>query len=158
MARVFLMGNDIDTDTIAPGGYLHLPLEQQMSHCLESVYPNFSHLVRVGDVVVAGENFGSGSSREQAPLILKRLGIRMVLAKSFSRLFFRNAINVGLYPGILKDTSAFRDGEEVQIDMENHRVISSGGQWIFMPLSGIALDIINSGGMVEFARTMVGKN
>jgi len=158
LARVFIFGDDVDTDTIAPGGYLHLPIEAQKKHCLESIYDGFSDAVKEGDIIVAGENFGNGSSREQAPLILKTLGIRAIFARSFSRLFFRNAINVGLYPGIIRGNHELKDGDEVQVDLLNHMILSAKSEILFIPPDGIALEIINSGGMVEYARKMLGKN
>lgn len=158
LTKVFIFGNDVDTDTIAPGGYLHLPLESQKKHCLESVYPGFSDSVREGDIIVAGENFGNGSSREQAPLLLKSLGIRAVFAKSFSRLFFRNAINIGLFPGIIKGECILKDQDEIVIDMDKNRIISDTLEMDFSSPEGIAVEILNSGGMIEFARKMLERN
>ena len=157
LPKVFIFGDDVDTDTIAPGGYLHLQLEAQKKHCLESLYSGFSDAVKEGDIIVAGENFGNGSSREQAPLLLKSLGIRAVFAKSFSRIFFRNAINVGLFPGIISGKCSFKDQEEVVIDMGRNRIISGKSAIDFVSPEGIALEILNSGGMIEFARKMLGK-
>ncbi len=113
--------------------------------------------MKEGDIIVAGENFGNGSSREQAPLLLKSLGIRAVFAKSFSRIFFRNAVNVGLFPGIINGKCSFKDQEEVVIDMGRNRIISGKSAIDFVSPEGIALEILNSGGMIEFARKMLGK-
>lgn len=155
MSRVFILGNDVDTDVIAPGGYLHLPLEEQKKHCLESVIKDFASSVKEGDIIVAGENFGSGSSREQAPLLLKSLGIKAVFAKSFSRIFYRNAINVGLFPGIIKGTCGFRNMDEVHFQREANRIISKSSELDIDPPQGIALEILEAGGMVDYARKMI---
>ncbi|MHB1812685.1 MAG: LeuD/DmdB family oxidoreductase small subunit [Thermoplasmataceae archaeon] len=155
MSRVFILGDDVDTDAIAPGGYLHLPLEEQKKHCLESVVKDFAGSVKDGDLIVAGENFGSGSSREQAPLLLKALGIKAVFAKSFSRLFYRNAINVGLFPGTIKGTCGFRNMEEVHFQMEANRIISQNSELDIVGPQGIALEILEAGGMIDYARKLI---
>jgi 3-isopropylmalate/(R)-2-methylmalate dehydratase small subunit len=94
--RVWKLGADIDTDVLAPGAYMKLDISGIASHCLESVLPNFAAEVKAGDILVAGENFGIGSSREQAAAVLVHLGVRAVIAPSYSGLYFRNAFNVGL--------------------------------------------------------------
>lgn len=157
MSRVFLLGDDVDTDSIAPGGYLHLNLLAQKKHCLESIYKNFSEKVREGDIIIAGENFGCGSSREQAPLLIKSFGISLVLARSFSRLFFRNAVNIGLYPGIITAEVPFTDGDDVVVN-EDERMITSGKYNLYyVPPTGIALEILDAGGMINYARKVIGK-
>ena len=97
MGSIFKFHNDLDTDQIIASQYLLLPtIEDMKAHTFESLDPNFSEKVRPGDFVVGGENFGCGSSREQAPSVLKALGVQAVIAKSFARIFYRNAINIGL--------------------------------------------------------------
>jgi len=155
MARIFLFGNNIDTDVIAPGGYLHLPLESQKVHCFESIYPNFSKRAKKGDIIIAGENFGSGSSREQAPALLKEIGIVGVFAKSFSRLFFRNAINVGLFVGTYSSDNMFSDFDEVLVLFENEEIRSQNSVLRFISPSGIPKDILMAGGMINFAKKAI---
>lgn len=158
LAKAFVFGDDVDTDTIAPGGYLHLPLEEQKKHCLESLHHGFSESVEKGDIIIAGDNFGNGSSREQAPLLLKDLGIRAVFARSFSRIFFRNAINVGLFPGIIVGNHKPKDLEKVDVDVKNNRLLFNDSEIDFIPPDGIALEILNAGGMINFARKMLKKD
>ncbi|MCW6170786.1 MAG: 3-isopropylmalate dehydratase [Thermoplasmatales archaeon] len=155
MARIFLFGNNIDTDVIAPGGYLHLPLESQKVHCFESIYPNFSKQVKRDDIIIAGENFGSGSSREQAPALLREIGIGGVFAKSFSRLFFRNAINVGLFVGTYNFDTLFSDCDEVTVSFEDEEIRSQNSVLHFTSPSGIPRDILMAGGMINFAKKVI---
>lgn len=155
LVSVFLLGDNIDTDNIAPGGYLHLSIEKQVEHCLESIIDGFSNKVTKGDIIVAGENFGTGSSREQAPVLLKTIGIQAVFARSFSRLFFRNAINVGLYPGMYKGNIPFLSGEKVNIDFERCKIEGDQGILLFDLPKGILKEILDSGGMVNYARKII---
>lgn len=155
MVKVIVLGNDVDTDVIAPGGYLHLPLERQTEHCMEAIYPNFSNVVREGDLIVAGANFGTGSSREQAPALLKKLGIGMVLAESFSRLFFRNAVNVGLLPCLYSEKNYFDDLEEVIINMKLKTIENGHKVLKFTMPTGIPMEIIEAGGMISYARSII---
>lgn len=155
MVQVVVFGDNVDTDVIAPGGYLHLPLNRQIEHCMEALYPKFSDHVKHGDVVVAGSNFGTGSSREQAPALLKYLGIDMIVARSFSRLFFRNAVNVGLLPCVYEGAMPFADGEYVILDMKNKRIESGKKVLAFETPEGIPLQIIDAGGMINFARSFL---
>ena len=118
---IFKFHNDLDTDQIIASQYLLLPnLDEMKGHTFESLDPDFSKKVKPGDFVVGGENFGCGSSREQAPGVLKALGVKAVIAKSFARIFFRNAINIGLpiveCPEAAKDIS---DGDEVYVDFDS---------------------------------------
>src|SRR5712691_5724184 len=94
--RAWVFGDDIDTDVLAPGKYMKFDLDEIAMHCLESVDPTFANSVKPGDVLVAGRNFGAGSSREQAPAALKHLGIAALVAESFAGMFYRNALNLGL--------------------------------------------------------------
>jgi 3-isopropylmalate/(R)-2-methylmalate dehydratase small subunit len=96
--RAFVYGDNIDTDMLAPGLYMKFAIAEIAKHCLEAVDPDFATTVRPGDIVVGGENFGMGSSREQAVMALRELGVRIVIAKSFAGLFFRNCVNLGVAP------------------------------------------------------------
>ena len=114
--RIFLLGDDIDTDQLAPGQYMKGGLDMLAAHCLESVRPDFAGTVKPGDILVAGKNFGMGSSREQAAEALKHLGVAGVVAKSFAGIFYRNALNLGLPVLTAGDTSAVDDGDAASLD------------------------------------------
>ncbi|WP_321333862.1 3-isopropylmalate dehydratase [Breoghania sp.] len=116
--RIFLLGNDIDTDQLAPGAYMKGGIEAIAAHCLEATRPDFASTVKPGDVVVAGTNFGMGSSREQAAEALKRLGVAGVVARSFAGIFYRNAINLGLPVLVGDDLDGVEDGAEADLDVD----------------------------------------
>lgn len=152
MARVFLLGDNIDTDVISPGGYLHLGLEDIKKHSLEAVYPDFWKKAGEGDIIIAGKNFGTGSSREQAPLVLREMGISIVIAESFARIFFRNAINTGVPIGVIRERPAFVDGDivEVNYDKGEIRRLRDGYTVPYIPPEGILKDILREGGLVKY--------
>lgn len=116
--RVFLFGDDIDTDQLAPGQYMRGGIEELAAHCLEGVRPDFAAHVKPGDVVVAGRNFGMGSSREQAAEALRHLGVAGVVARSFAGIFYRNAINLGLPVLTAPDLAGITDGETAVLDVD----------------------------------------
>ncbi|WP_193176933.1 3-isopropylmalate dehydratase [Oricola nitratireducens] len=118
--RVFLLGDNVDTDQLAPGQYMSGGIAELASHCLEGVRPDFAETVKPGDVIVAGRNFGIGSSREQAAEALKLLGIAGVVAQSFAGIFYRNAINLGLPVLTAADPSPVEDGDTVWLDIDNN--------------------------------------
>ena len=148
-------GNDIDTAIILPGRYLIYTDEERLSqHCMEGLDAEFNEKCKKGDFIVAGRNFGCGSSREHAPIALKGVGISAVIAESFARIFYRNAINVGIplleAPGI---TKIIEDGDEISIDMENATITSKNGENIkFKKLPPFMLEIINKGGLIEYLK------
>jgi 3-isopropylmalate/(R)-2-methylmalate dehydratase small subunit len=154
--RVWKLGDNVDTDQLLPGRYLSLTDAQALgSHCLEDVLPEFSKQVKAGDVVVAGKNFGCGSSREHAPVALKALGISCLVAESFARIFFRNAINLGL-PALTSPeaAAALRDGDEVRIELDSGTIenLSRSFQGTATPLPGFLAEIIEAGGMTAHVR------
>ncbi|SOE18932.1 3-isopropylmalate/(R)-2-methylmalate dehydratase small subunit [Hoeflea halophila] len=114
--RIFLLGDDIDTDQLAPGQYMKGGLDMLAAHCLESVRPEFAETVKPGDVIVAGKNFGMGSSREQAAEALKHLGLAGVVARSFAGIFYRNALNLGLPVLVTDALDGIADGDAVALD------------------------------------------
>ncbi|MCP4319329.1 MAG: 3-isopropylmalate dehydratase [Hyphomicrobiales bacterium] len=116
--RIFLFGDNIDTDQMAPGKYMRGGLEMLAAHCLEGVRADFASTVRTGDIVVAGRNFGVGSSREQAAEALIHLGIAAVIAQSFAGIFYRNATNLGLPVLVCQDISALKDGAHVTLVLD----------------------------------------
>ena len=152
-ARVWRFGADIDTDQLAPGAYMKLGIESIAPHCLESVRPEFARSVRPGDVIVAGPNFGIGSSREQAAAALLRLGVRAVIAPSFSGLFFRNAFNLGLLLLTCREAGELREGEQVGIDLQGQEVVTADGRRLACePIPGFLLDMVQAGGLMNQLR------
>lgn len=125
--RIFLFGDDIDTDQLAPGAYMRGGLDKLARHCLEGARPEFPAEVRPGDIVVAGRNFGMGSSREQAAEALKYLGVAGVVARSFAGIFYRNAINLGLPVLVGEDLSGVEDGTRAVLDIETGALVPDGG-------------------------------
>jgi len=150
---VYTFGNDINTDVIYPGKYLSITTdrEEMARHCFEAVYPEFREQARKGDIIVAGKNFGLGSSREHAPLIIKMAGVSAILAKSVARIFFRNAINLGL-PVLICDTDIINDGDELEVDLAAGVVsdITSGKEITFGKIPEVMLRILEEGGLVPF--------
>jgi methanogen homoaconitase small subunit len=148
IGRVWKFGDDIDTDVIIPGKYLRTKdMQVFAAHAMEGFDPEFTKKVKPGDIIVAGSNFGCGSSREQAPLALKHAGIACIVAKSFARIFFRNAINVGL-PLIEADVECL-EGDEIRVDLLRGEVTVSGkGTFKGNKLPDFLLQILADGGLV----------
>ncbi|MBI3871755.1 MAG: 3-isopropylmalate dehydratase small subunit [candidate division Zixibacteria bacterium] len=150
--RAWIFASDISTDLIFPGRYVHLlsNMPELVKHTLEDARSDYAGAVQPGDFVVAGDNFGMGSSREQAPVIIKLSGARAVLAKSFARIFFRNAINVGL-PAIEVNTDGINEGDQLSIDFGSGRLTdhTNGIERRFEPLPPIMTEILADGGLVE---------
>ena len=158
--RVFRYGKDVNTDLIIPARYLNIiDVAQQATHTMEDLDPEFPQKVRQGDVVVAEENFGCGSSREEAPLMLKTCGISAVVAKSFARIFFRNAINIGL-PVFESNAAvdAAQAGDELEIDTITGVIVNRtrGQTYQAAPLPEFIQGIIQAGGLTEYVRARVG--
>ncbi len=148
-ARVWRLGADVDTDVLAPGHAMKHGIEVIARHCLESVRPEFAGAVRPGDVLVAGPNFGIGSSREQAASVLVQLGVAAVIAPSFSGLYFRNAFNVGLLLLTCADAEQIGEGERIDVDARAGRVVRAGGQVLATePIPGFLLDMVEAGGLL----------
>lgn len=148
--RAWLFGDDIDTDQLAPGRYMKGPVEQLAVHCLEEIDPSFAKKVRPGDVVVAGNNFGIGSSREQAALALICLGVGAVVARSFGGIFLRNAFNAGLPALECRDLSAINAGDELEIDLASGILTSHTSEVVCQldPVPQLLLDIVHAGGLI----------
>ena len=148
--KVWTFRDSIDTDVIIPGRYLRsLTLDELASHVMEPEDPTFAEKVNKGDVIVAGWNFGCGSSREQAPVALKHVGVSAVVAKSFARIFYRNAINVGL-PVIAADVEA-EDGDLLCIDLKSGLIVNKTTDKTFkiQPFKEFMLEILNNGGLTH---------
>ncbi len=157
--RAFVFGDNIDTDALAPGRYMKGSIEELAQHCLEAVAPTFAKQVRPGDVVVAGRNFGMGSSREQAAQALKMLGVSAVIAKSFGGIFYRNALNLGLPVVVCAETDSISEGDIVGVDLACGMVTNetSGRVLTGERLPAFLLDMLADGGLVphlekKFAR------
>lgn len=152
MGRVFKFENDVDTDQIIASQYLLLPnIEEMKVYAFESIDQEFSQKVSEGDLVVAGENFGCGSSREQAPSVLKALGVKAVIAKSFARIFYRNAINIGLPVIISKDLyEKVEDGDPIELDLSKGEIHTEKGTLSCTKLPPYMQNILDHGGLINF--------
>jgi len=149
--KAWVYGDDVDTDVILPGPYLRTKDVRELAcHAMEGLDPDFAKKVRPGDVIVAGKNFGCGSSREQAPLALREAGVACVVAKSFARIFYRNAINVGL-PVVEADVVALQ-GEVVEVDLSAGKVTVGGATYLGTRLPEFLLAILQDGGLVPHRR------
>jgi 3-isopropylmalate/(R)-2-methylmalate dehydratase small subunit len=153
--RAWKFGDGISTDHIAPGRLFHLRSNppELAKHVLEDARPEFASQVKKDDLVVGGRNFGQGSSREHAPLVIKLAGVGAVLAKSFARIFFRNCVNVGL-PALILDTDGIGEGDELEVDLEEGLVkdVTTDESWNVPPLPPVMRRIIADGGLVEHIR------
>ena len=153
--KAWKFGDQVSTDHIAPGRLFHLRsnLPELAKHVLEDARTDFASGVKPGDFVVAGKNFGLGSSREHAPTIIRMAGVGAVLAKSFARIFFRNAINVGL-PVVIVDTDQIEEGDELELNLSQGKVTnrSRGKELSFPPLPAIMTKILNDGGLVAHVK------
>lgn len=151
--RVFKFGDDIDTDVIVPATYLSTFDPKELAkHCMEYTHPDFYKTVKEGDIVVAGKNFGCGSSREHAPIALKGCGVSIVIAKSFARIFYRNALNIGLY--ILEcpeAADAISQGDDVKVDVDTGVItdVTTGKTFKAAPFPKFIQNIIECGGLVN---------
>ena len=148
--KTWTFGKNIDTDVIIPGRYLRTFNPQDLAdHVLEGERPDFTENVQSGDVIVADENFGCGSSREQAPVAIKTAGVSAIVAKSFARIFYRNAINIGL-PVIVCDIEA-EDGDIISIDLSEGTLVNetTGVKKTFEPFKDFMVDILEDGGVVN---------
>jgi len=153
--RVWKFGDNISTDHIIPGRYYHLRsnLPELAKHVMEDADPDFPNKVRPGDFIVAGKNFGMGSSREHAAIVIKLANVSAVIAKSFARIFFRNAINNGL-PVIIADTDKIDDGDELEVDLEKGIIkdLSKNIEIKIKPLPKTMIEILKAGGIVEYIK------
>ena len=152
-ARKF--GDNISTDHICPGRYAHLrsDLPELAKHVCEDIDPEFVTRVKDGDFIVAGSNFGLGSSREHAPLVIKMSGVSAVLTKSVARIFYRNAFNIGM-PVLVCDTDLIDEGDMLEIDLESGvvRDLTNNHSIDFHPIPKLMLSIMNAGGLVDFIK------
>lgn len=153
--RVWKFGDDIDTDAIIPGRFLTIYDPAELAkHAFEGTRDEFAKDVRDGDVVVGGTNFGCGSSREHAPLALLGAGVKVVVAKSFARIFYRNAVNTGLLPLISAGADSIRDGDTVTVDIAGGYIEVNGKRFPVEPVPGFMKEIVDAGGLVAYAKDL----
>ena len=151
--RVWRVGADIDTDALAPGHAMKHGIETIARHCLEAVRPEFASEVRRGDVLVAGPNFGIGSSREQAAAVLVHLGVSAVIAPSYSGLYFRNAFNLGLLLLTCPEAESLQEDERIVLDADAPAVRTEGGRRLACePVPGFLMDMVRAGGLLAQLR------
>lgn len=156
--KVWKYGDDVNTDVIFPGKYTYalMPPEEMARHALEDLDPGFASSVRPGDFVVAGRNFGCGSSREQAASCLKYAGVQAVVAKSFARIFYRNAINLGL--PVLQSEEAVDEisaGDEMAVDFAAGKIITERGTFTFPPFPAEVIGILEAGGLIPYTKKRI---
>lgn len=148
--RAWIFGDNVDTDAIAPGAYMKSGIDELARHCLETLDPAFARDVRPGDVLVAGRNFGAGSSREQAPQALKHLGIAALVAPSFAGLFYRNALNLGLPVLVCSEAAKIRPGDRLEVDPAAGRIaITNRDQTLACePIAPHLMQMLRDGGLL----------
>jgi 3-isopropylmalate/(R)-2-methylmalate dehydratase small subunit len=160
--KIWKFGDDVDTDLIIPARYLNVSDARELAqNCFTDLRPDFVTEVSEGDIIVAGRNFGCGSSREHAPLALKTAGIGLIIAESFARIFYRNSFNIGL-PLIESKEAAesFSEGDEAAVDLATGRIEQIGNGEIFTakPIPAFMEELINSGGLVDYTKKTKLKN
>lgn len=159
--QVHKYGSNVDTDVIIPARYLNVSEPTELAkHCMEDIDPNFVKEMKKGDIIIADANFGCGSSREHAPLAIKTAGVSCVIAKSFARIFFRNAINIGL--PLLESAEAVdntRDGDTLEVDLSSGKIVNLTNSQTFFakPYPEFMSELINSGGLVEYTKKRLAK-
>jgi 3-isopropylmalate/(R)-2-methylmalate dehydratase small subunit len=156
MSRIWKLGDNINTDVIIPGRYNVTTDRAQLArYCLCEVLPEFASQVQVGDVVMAGHNFGCGSSREHAPAALQACGVQVIIARSFARIFYRNAVNIGL-PVLVCEVAvlASEDGQRVEVDLVSGTIHNLTTEQTFQaePLTPFVARIVEAGGIIEYIR------
>ena len=157
--RAWTFGDNISTDQIIPGRFFHLrsDLNELAKHVFADTAPGFHEKARTGDIIIGGQNFGLGSSREHAPIVIKLAGISAVVAKSFARIFYRNAINVGL-AAIICDVDGIDQGDELELQVNDGLLVdrTKGLEKRFSPLPAIMREILNQGGLVDYIKKQGG--
>ncbi len=157
--NVWRFGNDIDTDLIIPARYLNTSEPKELAvHCMEDADPTFAGKIKPGDIIVAGKNFGCGSSREHAPIAIKAAGISCVIAASFASIFYRNSINIGL--PILESPEASQSiaaGNQVEVDLNNGKItdLTTGETYQAVPFPPFMQELIKAGGLIEYVKSNI---
>ncbi|MCS7280880.1 MAG: 3-isopropylmalate dehydratase small subunit [Desulfobacterota bacterium] len=155
--RVFKFGDNIDTDVIIPARYLvYTDPTLLATHCMEPIDPDFAKKVKRGDIIVAGSNFGCGSSREHAPIAILGLGVPLVIAKSFARIFYRNAFNKGL---LLLESDLYeyvKEGDEIAVDVKEGLIVTKDREFRTKPIPPFMIELIESGGLLNYLKKRLG--
>lgn len=157
--RAWVFGDHVNTDQILPGKYLDRPMDDVGQYAMAGLDDAFRQRVRPGDFIVAGVNFGCGSSREAAVMALKQAGVAAVIARSFGRIFFRNAINNGFPAAVVEDTARIAQGDPLRFDLEARRLtdLRTGEAFLLQNLTGISQQILAAGGIVPFTMARLGE-
>lgn len=161
MGKTWIYADNVDTDVIIPARYLNTSDPKELAnYCMEDIDKTFTKEVKEGDVIIAGENFGCGSSREHAPIAIKASGVKAVVAKSFARIFFRNAINIGLV--ILKNSELpdeAKKSDEIEVDSENGVIknLTTGKEYSTTAYTGSIKELIEAGGLVNYTKAKLKK-
>jgi 3-isopropylmalate/(R)-2-methylmalate dehydratase small subunit len=158
--RVWKFGKNVDTDIIIAARYLNTSDPKELAkYIMEDADPKFTQKMQVGDIIVAGENFGCGSSREHAPIALKAAGISAVVAPTFARIFYRNAFNMGLPIFELKEVDEIKEGDVLKIDMEKGEILNktTNKSYKFTPIPKFMQELVDAGGLIEFAKQEIAK-
>ena len=153
--KVWKFNDHVNTDDIIPACYLNMTNPKELAlHCMETLMPDFSSTVKKGDIIVAGENFGCGSSREHAPIAIKACGISLVAAKSFARIFLRNSINIGLSVIEFPETDAIEENDEIEVDLDNGKIhnVTSKKNYVFAKYPEFLQQIISNGGLMKWVK------
>jgi 3-isopropylmalate/(R)-2-methylmalate dehydratase small subunit len=153
IGTVWKFGDDIDTDLIIPARYLNTTDPNELAkHCMEDADPNFADTITQGDIIVGGKNFGCGSSREHAPIAIKTVGISCVIAKSFARIFYRNAFNMGLPILECDAVDIFKSGDRLSVDFDKGDVvlIETGRSFSTLPIPSFMQELVQSGGLMKY--------
>jgi len=158
--RAWVLGDNVDTDAIAPGRYMKRGIAEIAPHCLEALVPEFARGVQPGDVVVGGRNFGAGSSREQAPAALKHLGVAALVAESFAGLFYRNALNLGLPAVVCAEAMRIRDGDTLRVDFEKGEIanLTTGETLQCEPIPAHLMQMVRDGGLLAHLEKRLGRS
>lgn len=155
--KAWKFGDDIDTDLIIPARYLNTTdIAELAKHCLEPVNPEWAGRVAAGDVIVAGKNFGCGSSREHAPLAIKGVGVAAIVAVSFARIFYRNAFNIGLPVIEAPEAAAIAEGDELEIFLDEGTITAGGRSYPFSPIPDFMMDLVRAGGLMPWLKEEIG--
>jgi 3-isopropylmalate/(R)-2-methylmalate dehydratase small subunit len=158
VGRVWKYGDDVNTDVIFPGKYTYSISDPKAmaEHALEDLDPGFAEKVRPGDIIVAGKNWGCGSSREQAVICLKEAGVAAIVARSFARIYFRNSINHALPIVMCDAVEGVESGQTITIDFAEGTVTTPSGTYTFPPLSPEVMEILETGGLIPYVRKQLG--
>jgi 3-isopropylmalate/(R)-2-methylmalate dehydratase small subunit len=156
--NAWIFGDDVNTDVMAPGLYFKSPMSEMARHCMEAIDPDFAASVATGDIVVAGRNFGIGSAREQAAMALQHLGVGAILAQSYGRIFYRNALNFGIPAVIFPDAGEVSAGDRLRLDAVTGDIenLTTGARYSVAGLPQHLMAMIDAGGLMPYLKARLG--